>query len=172
MANQITLRPESGADSDFLFRLFASTREEEMNMVPWTLEQKNAFLRMQFQAQTTHYHQHFADAAFMVILYDTHPAGRLCVCRREQEIHVVDIALLREFRNAGIATRLLKDLLAEAETCKKRVTMYVLRNSPALRLYERLGFRVTDNGGVYLFADWRPGITTEKISGLHASANE
>ncbi len=163
MTDHVSLRAETSEDSEFLFRVFASTREEEMNMVPWSPEQKNAFLRMQFQAQTSHYSQHFADAAFLVIVYDNHAAGRLCVHRGDHEIHVVDIALLPEFRNAGIATGLLKDLLAEAEVSGKPVTMYVLRNNQAMRLYERLGFRLKeDNGGIYLLLEWQPAFLSER----------
>src|SRR3712207_8583920 len=39
------------SDDEFLLDVYASTRSEELAPVPWTDEQKRAFLRMQFDAQ-------------------------------------------------------------------------------------------------------------------------
>ena len=48
---RVTLRDEVPEDKAFLYRLYASTREAEMNMVPWPQEHKHEFLKMQFQLQ-------------------------------------------------------------------------------------------------------------------------
>ena len=48
----ITLRPAVESNRPLLFELYASTREEEMQRVPWTEAQKQAFLEMQFNGQT------------------------------------------------------------------------------------------------------------------------
>jgi len=49
---------------------------------------------------------------------------------------------------------LLKDLLKEAAAASKPVKLHVLSNSPALRLYERLGFSPIGGDGVYLEMKW------------------
>ena len=69
--------------------------------------------------------------------------GRLYVARQQNEIRIVDIALLPEHRNSGIGTTLLNELLVEADGANKRVCIHVERFNPAMRLYERLGFRRT-----------------------------
>src|SRR5262249_37623012 len=51
LAPDLTLRPSQPDDADFLLALYASTREEELAVVPWTDEQRDAFLRQQFTAQ-------------------------------------------------------------------------------------------------------------------------
>ena len=51
----INLRMVKESDNDFSFSVYASTRADEMELVDWTMEQKDAFLHMQFEAQTTHY---------------------------------------------------------------------------------------------------------------------
>ena len=48
---EIGFRAVGEADADFLFKVYVCTREQEMNMVPWSEEQKEAFLRSQFLAQ-------------------------------------------------------------------------------------------------------------------------
>jgi ribosomal protein S18 acetylase RimI-like enzyme len=127
--------------------------------VPWDDAQKDAFLRSQFDAQDAWYREHYAAASFDVILIDGEPAGRLYVLRRDAEIRVVDIALLPEHRGIGIGTTLLRDLLTEADAAGKSVTIHVERFNPALRLYERLGFSIAEDRGVYLFLERLPALT-------------
>lgn len=150
------LRPMNSEDHEFLYRVYASTRQEELAAVPWTVEQKEAFLRSQFSLQHQHYQKYYADAAFDVILCDGAPAGRLYVFRSAEEIRIVDIALLPEHRGAGIGTRLLQDVLTEAAASGKRVSIHVERFNPAMRLYERLGFRKQEEVGVYFRMEWSP----------------
>ena len=109
---------------------------------------------MQFDAQHAHYQEHYAGAAFDVILVDGQPAGRLYVAREEDEIRIVDIALLPDFCNRGIGTTLLRGLQSEAAAAGKPLRIHVERFNPALRLYERLGFREIADRGVYLFMEW------------------
>jgi ribosomal protein S18 acetylase RimI-like enzyme len=127
--------------------------------VQWDDAQKDEFLRMQFDAQDAWWREHYADASFDVVLVDGEPAGRLYVHRGEREIRIVDIALLPEHRGGGVGTSLLRDLLAEADASGKRVTIHVERLNPALRLYERLGFALAEDKGVYLFLE-RPARPT------------
>jgi ribosomal protein S18 acetylase RimI-like enzyme len=151
----IGLRPIAPGDEAFLRALYASTREQELAVVPWDDTQKAAFLRMQFDAQHAQYQESYGGASFDVILVDGHQAGRLYVMRGADEFRIVDIALLPEFCDRGIGTTLLKGLQAEAAAAGKPLRIHVERFNPALRLYERLGFRQVADRGVYLFMEWR-----------------
>ena len=124
--------------------------------MPWDDAQKDAFLRAQFDAQDQWYREHYSRATFEVVTVDGEPAGRLYVHRGAEEIRIVDIAFLPEQRGTGVGTALLRDLLAEADAAGKRVTIHVERFNPALRLYERLGFRVAEDKGVYLLLEQQP----------------
>ncbi|MFY9821540.1 MAG: GNAT family N-acetyltransferase [Thermoanaerobaculia bacterium] len=142
---------------EFLLRVYHSVREEELAMVlDWTEEQKAAFIRQQFEAQHAWYQEHYQGASFDVILVDGVPAGRLYVHRRAAEIRLVDIAFLPEFRKGGLGTSILHDLLGEGEAAGKPVTIHVEVYNPAMRLYERLGFRPIEERGPYLLMEWRP----------------
>jgi ribosomal protein S18 acetylase RimI-like enzyme len=154
---RITLRPIGPEDMDLLLRVYRSTREEELAMiVDWTAEMKAAFIRQQFNAQHVWYQEHYEGASFDVILVDGVPAGRLYVHRRPKEIRLVDIALLPELRKGGIGTSLLRDLLAEGDEARKPVTIHVEIYNPAMRLYERLGFRPIEDRGVYRLMERSP----------------
>ena len=146
----VALRPARADDHQFLSQLYASTRVEELAPVPWSDEQKRAFLAEQFEARTTQYAAHFADASFDIVLVDGERAGRTIVARREAELKLIDIALLPEYRGRGIGARLMAPLLAEADARGVKVTIYVERFNRARRLYERLGFVTVQDNGVHL----------------------
>ena len=63
---------------------------------------------------------------------------------------------MAEYRGGGIGTRLLHELLDEADAAGTSVTIHVERLNPALRLYERLGFSLAEDKGVYLFLERLP----------------
>jgi ribosomal protein S18 acetylase RimI-like enzyme len=152
----ISLRPCLGADEAFLFRVYASTRADEMKLVDWDVAQKESFLRMQFNAQHQYYIDQYPNANFQVILRDGQPVGRLYINRREDEIRIIDIALLPNFRGQGIGSFLMESILSEAAQHNKTVTLHVEQYNPAMQFYERLGFRLVEDKGVYCFMKWTP----------------
>ena len=152
----IALRPVLFGDEDFLFSVYAGTRAEEMDLVDWDAAQKRAFLRMQFRAQDQFYKENYTGAEYQVILLDDQPVGRLYIQRRKDEIRIMDISLLPEFRKRGIGSALLNQILDEAARSNLPVTIHVERFNPALHLYERLGFRLQEDKGIYFFMKWLP----------------
>ena len=155
-AASLGFRPIQPEDGEFLFRVYASTRTEELAHVPWSETEKRAFLLMQFTAQHQYYQENYAGTDFLVLLLDDYPIGRLYLARWKDEIRIVDIALLPEYRDTGIGTSLLLDILAEAQEVGKPVRIHVEKFNPALRLYARLGFTNIDDRGVYWFMEWSP----------------
>jgi ribosomal protein S18 acetylase RimI-like enzyme len=155
MSDSITFRPVTKDDERFLFHVYASTRADEMTQVPWTDEQKLEFLAMQFRAQSDHYALVFENAAFLIIVRLGVDIGRLYIDRQPDEIHLIDIALLPEYRRGGLGTKLLNDVLEEGRTSNRKVTIYVEHFNPARHLYDRLGFRHVDTNGVYHLMEWR-----------------
>lgn len=152
----VTFRPMTEGDLDFLRRLYASTREEELAQVPWSDEEKAEFLRFQFDAQHKHYMEYFPDAEYQVIELAGKPIGRLYLDRRDDEHRLIDIALLPEHRGDGIGGGIMRDVLEEAAAARKLVRIHVERNNPAMRLYERLGFNNIEEQGVYYLMEWTP----------------
>ena len=154
--SEITLRPVCDDDRELLYQVYASTRDAEMAIVPWSDDEKESFLRMQFKAQTTYWNEHYPETERSIIERDGHAIGRLYLDRRDDEIRIVDIALLSESRGAGIGRKLLEDVLSEASAAGKAARIHVEKNNPALRLYHRLGFKITGDTGVYYLMEWLP----------------
>jgi len=150
----LTFRAVTDADLLFLARLYASTRVEELAAVPWSAEQKAAFLDMQFRAQHTDYQHKCPDADWLVLMRAGQDIGRLYLERRPIQHGIIDIALLPEYRGRGLGTALLHDLLDEAAAAGKAVSIHVEKFNPAMRLYRRLGFKTEEDKGVYDLMRW------------------
>ncbi|MCP5528058.1 MAG: GNAT family N-acetyltransferase [Verrucomicrobiales bacterium] len=155
MSPSLALRPETPADGDFLFSLFASARDD---IARSTLaeEEKTRLLRLQFTAQTRHYRTQFPGGEFLIIMLRDRRAGRLCRHFGADEIRIVDLALLPEFRGQGLGTRLLAALQQEARLMGKCLRLHVESHSRARHLYERLGFVKLEQRGLHDFMEWRP----------------
>lgn len=151
----ITLRPIEPDDEPFLLEVYGSTRSEEMALVPWTEEQREAFVKWQFVAQHTHYTQQYPDGNFMIILDRERAVGRLYVARLEAQIRIMDITLLPEERGRGIGTSLMRELMDEAAKAEKPLRINVESFNRSLRLFERLGFSPIEVDGFYVLMEYR-----------------
>lgn len=154
--SKITLRAVGPDDEAFLLELYATTRADEMAMVPWSPEQREAFVRMQFTAQQAEYQQKYPTATHEIILSSSRPVGRLYVARMENEIRIIDITVMPQDRNGGIGTLSLSELLTEAARTGKVVRIYVEGYNPSRRLFERLRFKQVEEYGIHLLFEWSP----------------
>ncbi len=159
------LRQRSQADEPFLCRLYAQTREDELSQVPWTDQQKQAFLADQFNKQHHHYLRHYPQAQWWVLIYKETPVGRLYLEQTHRELRVMDVSLMRSHRNQGLGTSLMRALLVHADKHQLTLSLHVEPFNPALRLYQRLGFVSAETRGVYLFMQRPPSAQDQlKIS--------
>src|SRR5687768_2577031 len=117
--NALTLRRVRPDDEEFLLALYGTTREDELAQVEWAEGQKELFLRWQYELQRSEYETRFPDADYYIVLLDDQPAGRIWIGRDQQQIRLLDIALLPEFQNRGVGTLLLRHLMDEASLSRK-----------------------------------------------------
>ncbi|WP_371875088.1 GNAT family N-acetyltransferase [Duganella vulcania] len=151
----LELRPSQPADEAFLRGLYASTRANEISLFGWHSSQAEIFLRMQFDAQDRHYRAAYPEGHFDIVVLDGVAIGRFYVARLPAMAHVIDISLLPEWRGQGHGTQLLRGLQQDAARDGAGISMQVEGSNPAQRLYERLGFRVTGDSGLYKMLEWR-----------------
>jgi ribosomal protein S18 acetylase RimI-like enzyme len=157
----VRLRPATSEDETFLRQLFATTRADELALMAWDENQKEAFIAMQFNAQKQQYAMSYPAAQHSLILLNDVPIGRQMIDRGESEFTLVDIALLPAHRSAGIGTHLIENLMAEAASAGKSVALNVWHSNPAKRLYQRMGFTTAiDDGGMYCEMRWNPALAT------------
>ncbi len=162
----IAFRPVVPADEAFLSQLYRSTRIEEVSAWGLPPAQCDLFLQQQFQAQTAHYNAHYTNADRRIILLGDRAIGRIYVSRSDVEIRLIDIALLPDDRGLGIGTMLVQQLIAEARAAHKPIILYVERFNRALRLYQRLGFHIVEDLGMYLKMACADLLVVEQTQGV------
>jgi ribosomal protein S18 acetylase RimI-like enzyme len=146
----VSLRAVQSSDQEFLFGLYAGTRQQEIAAFGWSHEQQGAFLRMQFTAQQRWYETAYAGAEQQIVMLEAAPIGRVIVHRGSGVTTLVDISLLPEHRGGGIGGGLIRDLVQQSAQRGAPVRLQVLRTNPAARLYQRLGFVKTGEDEMYL----------------------
>jgi GNAT superfamily N-acetyltransferase len=151
----LTLCASLPEDEPFLFELYASTRSEELDAWGWDQTQRNLFLQMQFKAQQWTYRANFPDAEPQLIKLGDRPIGSLFINRNAAEICLVAIALLPEYRNYGIGTYLIQQLMQEATQTQCSIKLQLISGSQVFRLYERLGFVKIGDSVTHWQMEWR-----------------
>jgi GNAT superfamily N-acetyltransferase len=151
------LRRVVESDRPLLLQIYASTRADELAPLDWSDAEKARFVESQFEAQATHYANVYPDGEFCVIESPgATPLGRLYLHRGRSDLRIIDIALLAEHRGRGLGNRILADVLDEAASTGKTVSIHVEIFNPAQRLYERLGFAPVETQGLYHLMRWTP----------------
>jgi ribosomal protein S18 acetylase RimI-like enzyme len=156
----ISLRVARTEDLPLLGEIYASTRTEELQQVPWSTEQKKAFTDWQSGQQEQHYGLHYPNAERLVIERE-HGAGdpgaaplaigRVYVETTGVEVRLMDITLLPGYRNQGVGTRVMNELLRYADILQRQASLHVESFNPAKRMYERMNFAVSETHGLYEF---------------------
>jgi ribosomal protein S18 acetylase RimI-like enzyme len=130
---QIGLRPGSAEDREFLWRLHCETMREYVEKT-WGWDE--AWQRGEFE-------QNFDPGSLLIVEKEGERIGYMSVRRTGGEIFLAAIEIAPEQQNQGIASRLIGELLSEADQSGVPVRLQVLKINPARRLYERLGFLQT-----------------------------
>lgn len=103
--------------------------------------EKQALMRMQFEAQSASYRSQYPASEHRMILAGGLPAGRVWIDGSPREIKVLDISISPEFQSQGLGTRILGDCIETARNSRKPLRHSVLKwNSRAIAFYLRLGF--------------------------------
>jgi GNAT superfamily N-acetyltransferase len=163
----IELIPICSSDAAFLFRVYASTREEEMIQTGWPEVDKQRFLLMQFELQDSHYRKYYEEAEYYKIVCRKEDIGRLYIAKSAEEIRVMELALLPFFRNRGIGSAIMRFIMKNGAAEKRiPVSLHVERYGRARRFYKSLGFEQISNTDTRILMKWTP--TEDAIATLEA----
>jgi hypothetical protein len=154
------LTPVSSSDEPFLVELYASTRAEEMALVPWSNARKRAFLQTQFEAQNRYYRERYPNASFDLIKLNDCPAGRLYMAELADEIRIIDLAFLPEHFEPGVFVALIEEILQKGARVGKPVRIYLENYNPQTETFVRLGFQKIGEYGIYFL--WQHDLAESK----------
>jgi GNAT superfamily N-acetyltransferase len=144
----LALTPCTPADRDFAFIVTEAAMRVyvEQAFGPWDADD-----------QRRRFDEVFDSATYQRIVVDGVPAGILAVEDRPAEIFLARIFLLPAFQRRGIGSTLITALIDRARAEEKPLRLRVLRVNPAARrLYERLGFVVTESTPVHDYLEHPP----------------
>lgn len=144
----MTRRAVQDSDEALLRALYAATREFELSQVPFTPEQIQAFLTMQFEAQRNHYSANYPQGIHQVICVDDVPVGRVWTAELEDELRIIDITLLPKWRGRGVGAGVLRGLIAQCESLAKPLRVWVEVWNPSQAVFQHLGFQAAKTDGV------------------------
>jgi ribosomal protein S18 acetylase RimI-like enzyme len=154
---RLGLRRATAEDRDLLFRIYTTSRDD-VAQASWDEDAKEAFLWVQYLARELDYRRRRPHAEHLLITIDGQDVGRLSrTWLPGDELRLLDIAVLPEWRGRGIGTALIVELVEEASQDGLLLSLHVELDNPARRLYERLGFVVAAQNEVYARLELRPG---------------
>ena len=156
MREAVQLREACGGDLPFLFNLYCDVRSAEVNAWGWPAAQRDAFVRMQFEAQRRSYAAAYPESTNQIVCFCGVAIGRRLVAVVPEGMRLVDIALVAAHRNRGIGAELIRQLMDDCSKKYCALHLNVLRGNPAHRLYQRLGFRETCADPMYFQMAWEP----------------
>ena len=147
----LSLNPATSNDSEVLYTIFKSTGPD---LLPATQVQETdpleSLSRLQFDARQRHYQESYPNSAFYLVKFERFPIGNFFLATMPDEIRLLDISLLSDWRNRGIGTALLNALIMVASRQRSRLSLHVQLGNPATGLYRRLGFDELESDGIYL----------------------
>ena len=152
----LSQRPLTGEDQRFLLELYVSNRADEFASLSWDQRQLEALLKMQFEAQRNSYRMYYPDAKQSIIQHDGQDIGQIIINKTAGRVLLVDISMLPGYRNRGFGSSVITSLLNDAQLQGESVTLNVLTNNSAVRLYSRLGFDKVGETDTHWEMVWMP----------------
>jgi ribosomal protein S18 acetylase RimI-like enzyme len=129
---QLTLRPALPSDRPFVERVYFETQR-------WIIERLFGWRGDETERQK--FANFYNETSAQIIRLDGDDAGWITVITDDAGVEISQIYVLPEFQNKGVGTRIISDIIAKARSSSLCVRISTAKINPAIRLYERLGFR-------------------------------
>lgn len=149
-AMQIELRFANAHDFDYCRRVYFA----EMK---WIIEE----LRLNRVWQETTFQEQWKAAQVRIITLDGSDVGWLQTFIEDDALLLAQLFIDRPFQRRGIGTNVILRLIDEGNRANQSVRLNVVKINPAVRLYERLGFRVVQEDERKFYMKRDPKTTKE-----------
>jgi GNAT superfamily N-acetyltransferase len=131
----VTLTAATDADGEFLYSLTEQTMRAYAEAA-WGTWNEQAVREFTDKAAR--------EGSFQLIRENGIAVGAVRVERHPDHIQLDQLYIATRYQRRGLGTGIVRGLMAEARSANKPLRLRVLRVNPARRLYERLGFVVTE----------------------------
>ena len=132
MGSSLTTRPATGEDFDFLYHLHWEVFYPYANQLwGWDEIRLEADFRAEFESPDRQ----------VILLNQVGAIGSWVVEDHEEFLFLDYLVISPHYQGKGLGTAMINQLLEDGARQGKPVRLHVLKLNPAVRLYERLGFR-------------------------------
>ena len=128
---RIDFRPATPADFDYCARLYFAN-----------MEKINRELKLDMAAQVISFQKQWDVTQVRIITSDGADIGWLQSATQDGTYFLGQLFVDAPLQGQGIGTEVMRRLINEATRNGRTMTLGVVKINPALRLYERLGFRI------------------------------
>jgi ribosomal protein S18 acetylase RimI-like enzyme len=127
----IQFRPASAQDFEYCKRLYFAEMQ-------WIIDE----LKLDRAAQAASFERQWDQSQVRILMVDGADVGWIQSVSRQGELFLAQIIVDASFQRRGIGTETMNQLIAEAASTGQALCLDVVKINPALRLYQRLGFRI------------------------------
>jgi ribosomal protein S18 acetylase RimI-like enzyme len=140
------LRPAHAGDFDYCASLYFAEMERIIRE-----------LNLDRAAHMANFRQRWDFTQVRMITFDGADIGWTQSMTQDDALFLGQLFVEARFQRRGIGTQVMHRLIDEAARAGQAVTLGVVKTNPALRLYKRLGFRITheDDRKFYMRRDRR-----------------
>jgi ribosomal protein S18 acetylase RimI-like enzyme len=128
----LTFRPALAQDIEYCRRIYFSEME-------WIIRE----LHIDALAQAENFQKQWVQAQVRIITLQGTDIGWLQSFAQDDDLFLAQLFVDRAHQRKGIGTEVMERLMHEAQQRHQGVRLEVVKINPALRLYQRLGFRIT-----------------------------
>jgi ribosomal protein S18 acetylase RimI-like enzyme len=132
LAPRTTLKLARTEDFDYCVGLYFEAMENIIKQ-----------LNLNMEAHLAGFRQRWDETQVMIITLDGTNIGWFQSFVKGDALFLAQLFVDRALRGQGIGTAVIKALIEEAGRADRALTLGVVKGNPALRLYKRLGFRIT-----------------------------
>ena len=135
---QYALRPATTADHDFVHELLVTTSKDSVEQTWGWTDEIRQLIDQDFERWFN------PPESGQIVQVDGQDIGYIKVADHEDGVLLDMVLIDPNFQNRGLGTALIAPVVEAARARGEAVVLQVLKVNPSKRLYERLGFVVTD----------------------------
>lgn len=139
----------TSSDEPFFLKLYSEQAYKNLPFLPH--EQLDKIVEMQYLAQLSYYNNQWPDAITYLVQAEHLEIGKIILSKYKSGLHIIDVVIDEKHRNKGFGRKLL--MLVEQKALDigcTTVTLSVVTNNRAKKLYDYQGYKVTSQNETHI----------------------
>jgi 2-amino-4-hydroxy-6-hydroxymethyldihydropteridine diphosphokinase len=141
--DRLSFRPVRESDADLVLAI------TELSMRPYVEQTLGEWVEADIRRR-------FSTLTDTILRYDGYDIGCVALKEEADALRLLKIFIVPSYQNRGIGSHLVRQLCERSLVSGKPLRLRVLRSNPARRLYERLGFALTEATQTHYHLEWDP----------------